>query len=94
MKFCIKCHTTLWPYLIALFIAGFAAFLTWLTLSYSEFDPTEKMLIASGTFLMVAATITHYMIACMERHCRHDQDYKGKKRRPHKIGNRQRPVGV
>lgn len=69
MRICKQSWYVIWPYLIAVFIAGFAAFLTWLTLGYSEFDETERIIGAIGMFLIVGATLSHYMMSCMERHC-------------------------
>jgi len=43
-----------------------SAYLTWLTLTYSEVGKTE--LIAGS---VVGATLLHYVISCMKRHCRH-----------------------
>lgn len=90
MKLCAQCHQTPWPYLLALFLAGFAAFLTWLTLGYSEFDPTERVLWSIGVFLAVDTTLTHYMMACMKRHCRHHGHAYSS--RDHGLAHRHRPL--
>jgi hypothetical protein len=82
MKLCAQCHHTPWPYLFALFISGFTAFLTWFTLAYSHFDATERLLGSIGIFLAADATLTHYMMACMKRHCRHQDRGFSHRQRP------------
>ncbi len=71
MKLCQHCSKTIWPFLFAFFIAGVAATLTWLILSYSSFDATLRALFAAGVFVLAAGTLVHYMLACMRRYCRH-----------------------
>ena len=71
MKLCPKCRKTPWPFLFALFIAGFTAFLTWLILLYSQFDVTHRWVWSGVVFVAAAATLVHYVISCMKRHCRH-----------------------
>ncbi|KOR30991.1 hypothetical protein TI05_13165 [Achromatium sp. WMS3] len=71
IKICSQCQYAFWPYLVALFIAIFAAFLTWLTLGYSEFDATERIIGAIGMFALAGTTLSYYMTSCMERHCNH-----------------------
>jgi hypothetical protein len=53
------------------FVAGVSAFLTWLTLSYSEVETMILVAGSGGVFLAVFATLLHYVISCMKRHCRH-----------------------
>jgi hypothetical protein len=80
--------------LIAAFLAVFAAFLTWLTLGYSEFDATEQIIGAIGMFLVAGATLSHYMMTCMERHCHH-HEHHAKHRQAHhgrKLGQRPPPI--
>ena len=72
MKLCSQCRHSVWPFVFALFIAAFAAFLTWMTLYYSRFDTVERLLLTGGVFVAAAATLIHYMLSCMRRHCRHD----------------------
>jgi hypothetical protein len=52
-------------------VAGVSAFLTWLTLTYSEFGTMELVTATSAVFLAVAGTLLHYVFSCMRRHCRH-----------------------
>lgn len=72
MKFCSRCHKTLWPFLFAVFIAGVAAFLTWLTLVYSQFNTTTSMVLSGVMFVGASVILIHYMLSCIKRHCRHD----------------------
>ena len=88
MKLCEKSHqNSIWPYLVALFISSFTAFLTWFTLAYSHFDMTERLLGSIGMFLATDATLTHYMMACMKRHSRPQAQV-------HRFNHRQRPIGT
>jgi hypothetical protein len=72
MSFCSQCRKTLWPFLFALFIAGVAAFLTWLTLLYSQLDTTTRLVFSGAMFVGASVILIHYMLSCMKRHCRHD----------------------
>lgn len=72
MKLCTQCRKTPWPFLFALFIAGITAFLTWLMLSFSQFSANERLIGSTLVFIGAAATLVHYVISCMRRHCRHD----------------------
>jgi hypothetical protein len=76
MKLCSQCRKTPWPFLFALLLAGFAAFLTWLTLLTSQFDATDRLLMTGAVFLATAGTLSHYMVSCMRRHCRHHDLHK------------------
>ena len=91
MKLCNQCHSILWPYAIAIFIAGVTAFLTWLFLGYIEFDTAEQIMGAIGAFLAVGATLSHYMVACMEQRCQHEHKLK---KGQQKLRIPSRPVGV
>lgn len=71
MKLCSQCRKTPWPFLFALFISGFTAFLTWMMLLLSQFGATERVIVTAVVFLAAAATLIHYMLSCMKRHCRH-----------------------
>ena len=71
MKLCQHCSKTVWPFLFAFFIAGVAATLTWLILSYSSFDATTRLLFTAIVFVLAVATLVTYMLACMRRFCRH-----------------------
>jgi hypothetical protein len=73
MKLCPECSNSPLPFLMALFVAGVSAFLTWLTLTYSQFGTVERIAGTMLVFVAVGTTIVHYMLACMRRHCRHDQ---------------------
>ncbi len=72
MKLCSECRKTPWPFAFALFISGITAFLTWLMLSFSGFNETEQLIGSALVFLAAAATLMHYVMSCMKRHCRHD----------------------
>ena len=71
MKLCPECSKSPLPFLMALFVAGLSAFLTWLTLTYSQVEAAERMAGSVLVFVAVGATIMHYMLRCMKRHCRH-----------------------
>jgi len=71
MKLCPKCGSLRWPFVVVLFVASVSAFLTWLTLSYSELGKVQLVAGSSAVFLGVSATLLHYVISCMKRHCRH-----------------------
>ena len=71
MKLCSQCRMTAWPFFLAFFIAAISVFLTWLTLSYSQFDYFERIAGCGAVFLVVGGTLLHYMLACMRRHCHH-----------------------
>jgi CDP-diglyceride synthetase len=75
MKLCSRCRKTPWPFLFALFIAGITAFLTWLMLTLSDFSMTERLIATALIFLAAAATLMHYVLSCMRRHCRHDHHH-------------------
>jgi hypothetical protein len=92
MKLCSQCHHTPWPYLVAVFIAAFAAFLTWLILGYNaEFSAHECLLGSIGMFLVVGAALSHYMMSCMKRHCRHNTPNRNSAQG---LGSRPRPLGT
>lgn len=71
MKLCRDCRQRVWPYLIVIFVASFAAFLTWLTLASAGAEPHVKMWWSGGAFLSVCVILLSYMISCMRRHCGH-----------------------
>lgn len=73
MKLCGKCRRKPWPYMLALFIATFVGFVTWLTLSAADLPQTTTNLVSAGAFLIVAVALLSYMISCMRRHCADDQ---------------------
>jgi len=71
MKLCSECSKSPLPFVMALFVASVSAFLTWLTLTYSQFSDVERAVGSILVFVAVGATIMHYMLRCMRRHCRH-----------------------
>jgi cytosine/uracil/thiamine/allantoin permease len=72
MKLCGQCRKKPWPYLIAMGIAVFVAFLTSLTLGVSGIAPDANRLWTAGVFVGVIALLLGYMVVCMRRHCRED----------------------
>ena len=73
MPFCPKCERPFWPFLMILTITSVIACLTWLILGLSAFDPVARLLVAVGVFVAVGATLLHYVLSCLRRHCRHRQ---------------------
>jgi hypothetical protein len=71
MKLCRQCGTSLLPFLMVFLVAGVSSFLTWLTLTYAQFEPIEVIAGSGAVFLAVAGTLLHYVHSCMKRHCRH-----------------------
>ncbi len=76
MKLCSECRKTPWHLAFAFFISGITAFLTWLMLSFSGFSETEQLIGSAMIFLAAAATLSHYVLSCMKRHCRHDEHHQ------------------
>jgi len=74
MKLCPKCGTSPWPFVVVFFVAGVSAFLTWLTLAYSELGMLKLIAGSGAVFLAVLGTLLHYVISCMKRHCRHGDE--------------------
>ena len=72
MNFCPKCGRPLWPFVMILTIASVIAFLTWLILGLSAIEPLQRWLMTLGAFILVGATLLHYVLSCLRRHCRHD----------------------
>jgi hypothetical protein len=56
---------------MVIFIAGFSAFITWLTLTYSQAGMAGRIAGTLVVFLAVGGTVLHYVLGCMRRHCRH-----------------------
>ena len=81
MKLCPQCQKTPWPFLFALFIAGFAAFLTWLTTALSDLTYGLRIAASASVFIAVAATLIHYVVSCMKRHCRHNKAHQHRQSR-------------
>ena len=75
MKLCCECRRKPWPYALVLFISSFVAFVTWLTLSAAGVGAQIKIWSTVGIFLIIAALLIHYMLACMSRHCADDQHH-------------------
>lgn len=73
MKLCPECGRSPWPFMMVLFIAGISTFITWLTLTYSQFGLAERVAGSGLVFLAVGGTLLHYVISCMRRHCRHEK---------------------
>jgi hypothetical protein len=71
MKACRECVQKPWPYLIALFIATFSAFLTWLTLASAGVPVATNRLWSGGVFFVVILFLMMYMVSCLRRHCGH-----------------------
>jgi hypothetical protein len=67
--------------MMVLFIAALSTFVTWLTLTYSQFGLVERIAASGLVFLGVGGTLVHYVISCMRRHCRHGKE--GPHRIPH-----------
>jgi hypothetical protein len=72
MKLCPQCSNSPWPFGMALFIAAIIAFLTWLMLGFAGANPMEEAIGTALVFVAVGATLVHYVLGCMRRHCRHD----------------------
>jgi hypothetical protein len=60
---------------MALFIASFSAFLTWLTLESAGLPPDAIRWWSAGVFLTVAVLLVSYMISCIRRHCGHQRGF-------------------
>ncbi len=71
MHLCPKCDRPLWPFVMILTIASVIAFLTWLMLGLSAIEPVQRLLGTLGAFVLVGATLLHYVLSCLRRHCRH-----------------------
>jgi hypothetical protein len=79
MKLCPKCVSSPLPFFMVFFVAGVSAFLTWLTLTFSQAGMTERVVGTVVVFLAVGGTVLHYVLSCMRRHCRHGQEaHQGK----------------
>lgn len=71
MKLCSRCSQTFLPFFVVFFVASISAYLTWLTLSYSEFGTLELVVGSGFMFIAVGGTLLHYVISCLKRHCNH-----------------------
>jgi len=72
MKLCSQCTGSPWPFVMVLFIASTLAFVTWLMLNFAGASPLQGAVGAALAFLALGGTMLHYVLACMQRHCRHD----------------------
>lgn len=73
MKLCRECSRSPWPFLMALFVASVCTYITWLTLTYSQFGTIERLAGSLLVFLIVGGTLVHYVLSCVRRHCRHEK---------------------
>jgi hypothetical protein len=64
-------------------VASVSAFVTWLTLSYSQVDIMERVAGSAIIFLAVGGTLVHYVLGCIKRHCTHQH----KTKRGHQTAN-------
>lgn len=71
MKLCKTCFASPWPFVLMTVIASMTAFVTWLTLGLSQTEPQLRLAVGVIAFVAVEATLVHYVISCMRRHCRH-----------------------
>jgi hypothetical protein len=71
MKLCPQCKSSPWPFVMVLFFACGAAFLTYLMLGFVGADPIPTLLGTGVAFVAVGGTMLHYVLACIRRHCRH-----------------------
>lgn len=73
MKLCPKCDHSPLPFLMAFVIATVSAFVTWLTLGLSGLALVPRAGITALAFTVVGATLVHYVLNCLRRHCRHQE---------------------
>jgi len=59
---------------MVLFLAGVGSFITWLTLTYSQVEAIERLGGTLFAFVAIGGTLTHYVLSCMRRHCRHGRN--------------------
>jgi hypothetical protein len=71
MKLCSECHSSPLPFVMIAVIAGVIGFITWLTLGLSDWALEWRLAAALATSTALAATLWHYVVSCMRRHCRH-----------------------
>jgi hypothetical protein len=70
MNLCPKYGSSLLPFLMVFLVASVSAFMTWLTLTYSDAGILECIAGTAVVFLAVGGTLLHYVLGCMKRHCR------------------------
>jgi hypothetical protein len=71
MKLCTKCIASPLPFVMITLLAGVIGFITWLMLGLSDWGPSPRIAAGLGSGIAVAATLWHYVVDCMRRHCRH-----------------------
>lgn len=72
MRLCAECRSKIWPYAIVVLVAGFSAFITWLTVSAAGASETTIQMASVSVFIGVGGLLLGYMLCCLRRHCRHD----------------------
>lgn len=75
MRLCSECRNTPWPFVLVTTIAVVVGFLTWLTMGLSEPEPMFRIGVTAAVFVAVEGTLVHYVISCIQRHCRHQAMY-------------------
>lgn len=73
MNLCPKCNPPAWTFAVIFILTSVIAFVTWLMLGLSMTAPLPRAGIASVVFLAVGATLVHYVMSCVKRHCRHGE---------------------
>lgn len=73
MKLCGACRRKPWPFALALFIASFIAFVTWLTLAAAGLQSQAKFFGTATAFFLVTVVLFGYITACIRRHCHDDK---------------------
>ncbi len=68
-KICKESKKQPWVYLIVVFVASFAAFLTWLALDSAGLPSGSIIMWSGGVFVAVALVLLGYFISCMRRYC-------------------------
>jgi uncharacterized membrane protein len=85
MKLCPKCTQSIWPFAIVLAISGVVGFVTWLVLGLAVREDLPRAAGAAVVFLAVGATLVHYVLDCLKRHCPHNR--KGHHPHRHRIAH-------
>ena len=80
MKLCPKCNGSPWPFVLVLGIASVAGFATWLTLGLSVSEMPIRVAAGALAFLTVGATLLHYVLSCLKRHCHHGEGQRPARR--------------
>lgn len=73
MNLCAACRRKPWPFALALFIAGFIAFVTWFTLAAAGLQSQAQLLWTLVAFFIATALLFGYITGCIRRHCHHDK---------------------